>query len=268
MRAGVSRNSSHAIICCAYSSSIANGFRQAHRALHPFGPEMQEAHAALLRKRDGREARLAALRERVRRRAADFGRRFRRGGCSFSEPLYADALRCLNARASADARLMSLKHVESRWMTLMRGREDSIARSRVGAAPPGGRAPRRATLPAMRARQCIATCDTEEVMMKTATFPSIRVEPELREAAENVLQEGETLSAFVEQSIREGIERRRLQSEFIARGIASRDEARRTGNMCRRPRYWNDWAGSSTRCVPGHDRRDDVYGSLHTGGIP
>ncbi|AOK01934.1 YlcI/YnfO family protein [Burkholderia vietnamiensis] len=65
--------------------------------------------------------------------------------------------------------------------------------------------------------------------MKTATFPSIRVEPELREAAENVLQEGETLSAFVEQSIREGIERRRLQSEFIARGITSRDEARRTG---------------------------------------
>ncbi|CAG9193481.1 Prevent-host-death protein [Burkholderia vietnamiensis] len=72
-------------------------------------------------------------------------------------------------------------------------------------------------------------CDTEEVTMKTATFPSIRVEPELREAAENVLQEGETLSAFVEQSIREGIERRRLQSEFIARGLASRDDARRTG---------------------------------------
>ncbi|WP_414016278.1 YlcI/YnfO family protein [Burkholderia vietnamiensis] len=72
-------------------------------------------------------------------------------------------------------------------------------------------------------------CDTEEVTMKTATFPSIRVEPELREAAENALQEGETLSAFVEQSIREGIERRRLQSEFIARGIASRDDARRTG---------------------------------------
>jgi hypothetical protein len=86
--------------------------------------------------------------------------------------------------------------------------------------------------------------------------------------SESVLQDGETLSSFVEQSIREGIERRRLQSEFIARGIASRDEARRTGNMCRRPRYWNDWAGSSTRCVPGHDRRDDVYGSLHTGGIP
>ncbi|WP_306427124.1 YlcI/YnfO family protein [Burkholderia sp. AU16741] len=37
--------------------------------------------------------------------------------------------------------------------------------------------------------------------MKTATFPSVRVEPELRDAAGNVLQERETLSSFVEQSI-------------------------------------------------------------------
>lgn len=66
--------------------------------------------------------------------------------------------------------------------------------------------------------------------MKSATFPSIRVEPELRDAAEDVLGEGETLSSFVEQSIREGIERRRNQSEFISRGIASRDAARRTGD--------------------------------------
>jgi len=65
--------------------------------------------------------------------------------------------------------------------------------------------------------------------MKTATFPSLRVEPELREAAEGVLQEGETLSGFVEQSIRTNIERRQVQAEFIARGLASRDEARRTG---------------------------------------
>jgi len=65
--------------------------------------------------------------------------------------------------------------------------------------------------------------------MKTATFPSLRVEPELREAAEDVLQEGESLSSFVEQSIRESIERRMAQREFIARGLRSRDEARRTG---------------------------------------
>jgi predicted transcriptional regulator len=65
--------------------------------------------------------------------------------------------------------------------------------------------------------------------MKTATFPSLRVEPELREAAEAVLQEGETLSALIESAVRETVERRRTRAEFIARGLASRDEARRTG---------------------------------------
>lgn len=65
--------------------------------------------------------------------------------------------------------------------------------------------------------------------MKTATFPSLRVEQELREAAESVLQEGETLSNFIETSVRETIERRRARAEFIARGLQSRDEARRTG---------------------------------------
>ena len=65
--------------------------------------------------------------------------------------------------------------------------------------------------------------------MKTATFPSLRVDPELREAAEGVLQDGESLSSFVEQSIRESIERRLAQSEFVARGLRSREDARRTG---------------------------------------
>lgn len=65
--------------------------------------------------------------------------------------------------------------------------------------------------------------------MKTATIPSLRVSPELRSAAESVLQEGETLSSFVEQSLRTNIERRRFQQEFIARGLASREQARLTG---------------------------------------
>jgi predicted transcriptional regulator len=73
-------------------------------------------------------------------------------------------------------------------------------------------------------------CDAFGDIMKSATFPSIRVEPELRDAAENVLSEGESLSGFVEQSIREGIERRRNRSEFIARGLASREAAQRTGD--------------------------------------
>jgi len=65
--------------------------------------------------------------------------------------------------------------------------------------------------------------------MKTATIPSLRVSPELRQAAEQILQDGESLSSFVEQSIREGIERRQLQREFVARGLRSRDDAHRTG---------------------------------------
>jgi len=65
--------------------------------------------------------------------------------------------------------------------------------------------------------------------MKTATIPSLRVAPELRAAAESVLQKGESLSSFVEDAIRTGIERRRMQSEFIARGIASREDAKRSG---------------------------------------
>ena len=62
--------------------------------------------------------------------------------------------------------------------------------------------------------------------MKTATFPPLRVNPELRQAAEKILLEGESLSSFVEQSIRENIQRRQLQSEFVERGLLSREAAR------------------------------------------
>lgn len=65
--------------------------------------------------------------------------------------------------------------------------------------------------------------------MKSASIPSLRVDPDLRNAAESVLKEGESLSSFVEQSIRANIEYRRMQKEFIARGLAARQEAKRTG---------------------------------------
>jgi predicted transcriptional regulator len=65
--------------------------------------------------------------------------------------------------------------------------------------------------------------------MKTATIPSIRVEPSFRQQAENVLGAEETLSAFVETALAEAIERRTMQREFIARGLASLAEAERTG---------------------------------------
>lgn len=65
--------------------------------------------------------------------------------------------------------------------------------------------------------------------MKTATMPALRVQPELRQAAEEILRPGETLSAFVEDSLRRNVALRRSQQEFIARGLASRDEAKKTG---------------------------------------
>ena len=65
--------------------------------------------------------------------------------------------------------------------------------------------------------------------MKTATIPSVRVAPEFRAEVESVLGEG-ALSEFVEASVRASVERRRVQAEFIACGLSSRDEARRTGH--------------------------------------
>lgn len=66
-------------------------------------------------------------------------------------------------------------------------------------------------------------------VMKTATIPSVRIEPELRAELESLLEAGETLSGFVEASVRASVHRRRVQAEFIARGLRSLDEARRTG---------------------------------------
>jgi predicted transcriptional regulator len=65
--------------------------------------------------------------------------------------------------------------------------------------------------------------------MKSASIPSIRVEPALREQVEAVLAEGESLSEFVETSVRDGLRRRQVQAEFVARGMASLAKARASG---------------------------------------
>lgn len=67
--------------------------------------------------------------------------------------------------------------------------------------------------------------------MKTSTIPAVRVEPELREQLEQVLQEGETLSSFVETSVRETVRRRIEQAEFVARGLASLVASKRDGQF-------------------------------------
>ncbi|AOF81046.1 hypothetical protein BSY238_1392 [Methyloversatilis sp. RAC08] len=66
--------------------------------------------------------------------------------------------------------------------------------------------------------------------MKTAAIPSVRVEPHLCTEIESVLADGETLSEFVETAVRAGVARHRIREEFVARGLRSRDETRRTGD--------------------------------------
>lgn len=65
--------------------------------------------------------------------------------------------------------------------------------------------------------------------MKTATIPSLRVDPGLRQAAEDVLQQGESLSAFVEHALRAQIALRQSQEAFMTRGLASRTQASTSG---------------------------------------
>jgi predicted transcriptional regulator len=65
--------------------------------------------------------------------------------------------------------------------------------------------------------------------MKSSSIPAVRVPPQLREAAESLLQEGETLSAFVEESVRRNVEFRQAQRAFVERGLASAESARQSG---------------------------------------
>ena len=65
--------------------------------------------------------------------------------------------------------------------------------------------------------------------MKTATIPSVRVEPALRDEVEQLLEKGESLSEFVEAAVRSAVQQRQNQSEFLARGLRSLQRARKTG---------------------------------------
>lgn len=65
--------------------------------------------------------------------------------------------------------------------------------------------------------------------MKTAAIPAVRVSPELRQAAEDLLEAGETLSGFVEEAVRRNVEFRQAQKAFLERGLASREASRKSG---------------------------------------
>lgn len=65
--------------------------------------------------------------------------------------------------------------------------------------------------------------------MKSAAIPAVRVSAELRQAAEDVLQAGETLSGFVEDAVRRNVDFRQAQKAFIERGLASAAAAKKSG---------------------------------------
>jgi hypothetical protein len=59
--------------------------------------------------------------------------------------------------------------------------------------------------------------------MKSCFFSCLRVEPALRETAESVPHENQTLSSLIETAVRETIPRRRLQQAFMAWGLRVRE---------------------------------------------
>lgn len=65
--------------------------------------------------------------------------------------------------------------------------------------------------------------------MKTATLPPIRVAPDFRLELEGVLEQGESLSQFVENAVRATVAKRKNQAEFLRRGIAAIEVTKRDG---------------------------------------
>jgi uncharacterized protein YndB with AHSA1/START domain len=65
--------------------------------------------------------------------------------------------------------------------------------------------------------------------MKTAIIPQVRVEPQLRADLDAVLRDGETLSEFVESTVRGAVEHRLVQSAFAARADEAWMRFQRTG---------------------------------------
>ena len=65
--------------------------------------------------------------------------------------------------------------------------------------------------------------------LKTAILSAVRVDPALPASVESLLGAGETLSGFVETSVRQAVLRCQNQAEFVSRGLMSLENAKRTG---------------------------------------
>ena len=65
--------------------------------------------------------------------------------------------------------------------------------------------------------------------MRFATFPPIRVEPEVRAEVEAVPREGASLTPFIEESVVAAAARRRAQAAFVQRGEAAIERWKQKG---------------------------------------
>jgi hypothetical protein len=82
--------------------------------------------------------------------------------------------------------------------------------------------------------------------MKSAAIPAVRVPPELRQAAEDVLQAGETLSGFVAEAVRRNVEFRQTQKAFVERPPRRLRRAS-PANAHPPPRYSASFSAASTK---------------------
>ena len=66
--------------------------------------------------------------------------------------------------------------------------------------------------------------------MKTATLPAVRVAPQVRELIESVLHEGESLSTFIEETVKKHAQWRKEDQAFYAEA-ARRSALLKAGKM-------------------------------------
>jgi len=65
--------------------------------------------------------------------------------------------------------------------------------------------------------------------MKTSSLPPVRVDAEFRAEAESVLHDGESLTGFIEATVRRAVEHRQVQAAFEAGARKSLAKYKRTG---------------------------------------
>lgn len=68
------------------------------------------------------------------------------------------------------------------------------------------------------------------LMLKTESLPPIRIDAATKRSIQKLLRPEETISSFVEDAVRKTLARRKLDKEFLARGLANAKAARETND--------------------------------------